>query len=172
MKEIAVFPGSFDPFTYGHLDVVKRALKIFDKILILVLNNPRKKPFFTPEERMRIINEILELEGLLDRVSVDYYKGLMVDYLRQHEYNLVIRGLRAVSDFEYEILQAHANAKLCPEMETIFMFTSPEYSFLSSSLVKELAMFGADISKLVPEPVIKAINEKLERETSNLSGGE
>ena len=159
-ERAAVFPGSFDPFTFGHLDIVRRAMKIFDHLVVLVLNNPKKRHLFSLEERVEMIREVLEEERLAS-VEVDSHKGLLVEYLRSHDYKVVIRGLRVVSDFEYEVLQAHANFKLYPEMETVFLFTCPEYSFLSSTLVKELATYGADVSNLVPPNVAERLYEKL-----------
>ena len=158
MRKVAVFPGSFDPFTFGHLDIVTRAMKIFDSLLILVLNNPRKSHLFPLEERVSLIKRVIE-EYELENVFVDSHSGLMVDYLKEKGYRIVVRGLRVMSDFEYEVLQAHANSKLFPDMETVFLFTSPEYSFLSSTLVKELASFGVNVSSFVPKVIEEALIE-------------
>ncbi len=156
--KIAVYPGTFDPITNGHVDVVKRALKIFDKVIILVAERKEKNPFFSLQERVEIVKEIFKEEK---RVEVDVLQGLLVDYLRSHGLNTVIRGLRAVSDFEFEFQMAMANRRMFPDFEVIFFMPCEKYSFLSSSLVRELARLGGDISSFVPEIVRKKMKEKL-----------
>ena len=157
MKRSAVYPGSFDPITNGHIDLVKRALKIFDDLTIAVLVNPKKKPLFTLEERMNIIKEVFKEEK---RVKVDYFEGLLIDYLKKKKLNIVIRGLRAVSDFELEFQMALINRKLSPEFETFFMVPGLSYTFLNSSVIKEIYSFGGRAPDLVPPVVERYLIEK------------
>lgn len=152
-----IYPGTFDPITNGHMDILKRAMEVFDKVTVLVSNNPSKKTLFTADERMDMIREIFRDN---DRVSVKLYEGLLVDYIQNNHVRVVVRGLRAVSDFEYEFQMAMTNRKLCPEYETMFFITDMKYIYLSSSIVKELAAFKSDISCMVPEPVEKRLKEK------------
>ena len=156
----AMYPGSFDPITLGHLDIIKRAASMLDELYVVVMINPLKKYFFTIEERKNLIEE--SIKGI-NNVVVDHHEGLLVEYARKNNINVVIRGLRAVTDFEYELQMANANRKLCDGLETVFFMTDERYSFLSSSLVKEVAMLGGDISYWVPESVLKAFEEKLRR---------
>jgi pantetheine-phosphate adenylyltransferase len=153
----AVYPGTFDPFTAAHLDSVKRALRIFDEVIIAVAPSQKKRPLFTLEERITMIKK--SVEGL-DSVRVDSFTGLLVDYVKKKKGVAIIRGLRAISDFEYELQMALMNRRLNPEIETIFLMPSEEYSFLTSSMVKEVASFGGSVSTLVPEVVEKALREK------------
>ena len=153
----AMYPGSFDPITLGHLDLIKRAARMVDELYVVVMRNPRKKYFFTIEERMNLVRR--SVEGI-DNVIVDSHEGLLVDYAKKKGINVVIRGLRAVTDFEYELQMANANRKLFPELETVFLMTDEKYSFISSSLVKEVATLGGDISQWVPEVVVKAFEER------------
>ncbi|MEJ5230414.1 MAG: pantetheine-phosphate adenylyltransferase [Pseudothermotoga sp.] len=152
----AVYPGSFDPITYGHLDIINRALKIFDELWVVVMVNPRKKPIFSAEERMKMISELVASDG---KVHVDYHEGLLVDYLRKNQIRVVIRGLRAVTDFQYELEMAIANKHLCHEFETVFLMTDERFSFLSSGLVREVAAMGGDVSMWVPPNVVEALNK-------------
>jgi len=152
----AVYPGSFDPITYGHLDIINRALKIFDELWVVVMVNPRKKPIFTAEERMKMIAQLIGSDG---KVHVDYHEGLLVDYLRKNQIKVVIRGLRAVTDFQYELEMAIANKHLCHEFETVFLMTDERFSFLSSGLVREVAAMGGDVSMWVPPNVVEALNK-------------
>lgn len=158
-KKIAVYPGSFDPVTYGHLDIIKRALKIFDKVIVAVAHNADKKPLFDVSERVGLLKE--SLKGL-KRVEIDDFDGLIVDYVRKKGTSVVIRGLRMISDFEYEFQMALTNRKLSSNVETIFMMPSESYSYLSSKLIKEAASLGANLKGLVPPLVERAIKKKLE----------
>lgn len=152
----AVYPGSFDPITYGHLDIIDRALKIFDELWVVIMVNPRKKPIFTAQERMEMISQLVS-----DRrnVHVDYHEGLLVDYLRKQGIKVVIRGLRALTDFQYELEMALANKHLCRELETVFLMTDEKFSFLSSGLVREVAAMGGDVSMWVPPNVVEALRK-------------
>ncbi|MDD3706381.1 MAG: pantetheine-phosphate adenylyltransferase [Clostridiaceae bacterium] len=146
--KIAVYPGSFDPTTNGHLDIVKRSGLLFDKVIVAVLNNPNKKPLFSVEERVDILRRTCKD---IENVEIDCFSGLLIDYAKSKNACAIVKGLRAVSDFEYELQMAHMNKKLNPDIETIFIMTNSRYSYLSSSLVKEVAQFGGCIKGLVPE---------------------
>lgn len=154
---IAIYPGSFDPITNGHIDILKRASKLFDNVIIAVLENPAKTPFFSVAERIAMIKETT---SVLKNVQVDSFKGLTVDYAKQKNAKVLIRGLRAVSDFEYEMQMAQMNKSLYLDLETIFLVPSVENSFLSSSLVKEVAMLRGDVSQIVPDSVNKLLINK------------
>jgi pantetheine-phosphate adenylyltransferase len=155
MSRVAVFPGSFDPMTNAHLDVVRRATGLFDRIVIGVLDNPAKRPLFTVDERVELIRaSVAELDS---RVSVEAFSGLTVTFARRHGAQFVLRGLRAVSDFEFELQLAHTNRRLAPEVDTTFLMTALEFGYISSSLAKEVARFGGDISHMVPPPVAAAL---------------
>ncbi|EJU1510396.1 pantetheine-phosphate adenylyltransferase [Listeria monocytogenes] len=155
--KIAVIPGTFDPITNGHLDIIERAAKIFDVLYVSVLNNSSKKPLFTIEERMEMIRQVT---AHLPNVQVESASGLTVDYAATRGATAIVRGLRAVSDFEYEMQIASMNRTLNADIETFFVMTNTKYSFLSSSMVKEVAQYQADISELVPEIVNKAVQAK------------
>ncbi|PKG22148.1 pantetheine-phosphate adenylyltransferase [Niallia nealsonii] len=157
MASIAVCPGSFDPITYGHLDIIKRGAKVFDQVSICVLNNSSKKPFFTLEERLALIKEVTKD---IPNVTVNSYEGLLIDYAKSIQANAIIRGLRAVSDFEYEMQITSMNRVLSEEIETFFIMTNNQYSFLSSSIVKEVSKYNGDISELVPKVVEEALTKK------------
>lgn len=157
MVSIAVCPGSFDPITYGHLDIIKRAAKVFDKVYVVILNNSAKNPLFTVDERVQLIEEVTKV---IPNVTVDTFQGLLVDYAKSVNANAIIRGLRAVSDFEYEMQITSMNRVLNEEIETFFIMTNNQYSFLSSSIVKEAAKYKGSISELVPPQVEKALKEK------------
>lgn len=157
MPSIAVCPGSFDPITYGHIDIISRGAKVFDQVYVVVLNNSAKKPLFTVEERVELIERVT---SNIPNVKVDMYSGLLVDYARGVNANAIIRGLRAVSDFEYEMQITSMNRVLDEKIETFFIMTNNQYSFLSSSIVKEVAEYQADISELVPPTVEEALNLK------------
>lgn len=157
MASIAVCPGSFDPVTNGHLDIIVRGAKIFDEIYVSVLNNSTKLPLFTVEERIQMIKEATKH---IPNVKVDTFGGLLVDYARSVKANALIRGLRAVSDFEYEMQNASMNRVLNEDLETFFIMTNNQYSFLSSSIVKEVAKYGGNISELVPSFVAEALQNK------------
>ena len=156
-EKIAVYPGSFDPLTYGHLDIIERGLDVFDKIIIAVARNSGKKGLFSTEERIRHIRETL---GDNPCVKVDTFEGLLVDYVVSKGAKVILRGLRAVSDFEYEFQIAQMNHNLKSEVETVFMMTSVPYGYLSSSIVKEVASLKGPVESLVPPVVRKALAEK------------
>lgn len=157
MERVAVVPGSFDPITNGHLDIISRSTRIFDKVYVCVLINSEKKSLFTKEEKIALIKEAIKD---YPNVVVDSFSGLLVDYAKQVKAHAIIRGLRAVSDFEYEMRITSMNRKLNEEVETYFIMTKNEYSFLSSSIVKEVAKYHGDISSLVPPGVAKALSGK------------
>ena len=156
--KIGIYPGSFDPVTKGHMDIIERAAKVVDILIVAVLTNPSKKSgMFTTEERMEILTEST---GHIKNVQIDHFEGLLVDYAKKKEASVIVRGLRAVTDFEYELQMAQINKSLLPEVETIFLVTKAEYSFLSSSSVRELAMFNGKFHNLVPESVVKKLEAK------------
>lgn len=156
MKKVAVYPGSFDPITYGHLDIIRRGLSIFDEIIVAVANNSQKSSLFTTEERVDLIQSVLKDER---RVSVDTFSGLLIDYVSSRGAHVIIRGLRAISDFEYEFQIAQMNSTIGRQIETLFMMTSLQYGYLSSSIVKEVCSLNGDIDLFVP-PEIKASLKK------------
>ena len=155
--KIAIYPGSFDPFTNGHLDILERASSAFDKIIVLVAVNPNKKTTFTPQERVDVLKECLKD---MKNVEVDSWDGLTVDYAKKAGAKHIIRGLRAVTDFEYEFQLASANRFASKDVDMVFFMASSEHSFVSSSVVKELRQNGVDVSSLVPTPVMKALEKK------------
>jgi pantetheine-phosphate adenylyltransferase len=155
--KLGIYPGTFDPITNGHLDLVERGLRIFDEIIIAVAPSPKKQPLFTPDERLRLIRESVKD---CKNVRIETFNGLLVDYVRDSGGVAIIRGLRAVSDFEYELQMALMNRRLDMNIETVFMMPSEEYSFLTSTIVKEVASFGGSVKGLVPEVVEKALKEK------------
>lgn len=156
--KIAIYPGSFDPVTYGHLDVMKRASNMFDEIIVSVLNNKEKSPLFSVEERVNILYETTKD---MPNVKIDTFSGLLIDYAKSQDVHVIIRGLRAITDFEYELQVAQTNRVLSnEEIDTIFLITSLEYAYLSSSSVKEIASFHGDISKCVPPFVADEVYRK------------
>jgi pantetheine-phosphate adenylyltransferase len=157
MPATAVCPGSFDPVTLGHLDIIKRGAKVFDEVIVVIANNQSKNPLFTIEERIALLTEVTKD---IPNVKVDSFNGLLIDYVQRIGANVVLRGLRAVSDFEYEMKIASINKKLDDQVETFFMMTSNQYSFLSSSIVKEAAKYHASVTDLVPVVVEEALKQK------------
>ena len=153
----AIYPGSFDPVTLGHIDVIRRASKLFDHLIIGVLNNRAKTPLFSVDER---VNMIKEVTADIPNVEVLSFSGLFVDFARKHNVQVIIRGLRAVTDFEYELAMSQTNRVANPDVDTIFLNTSLKYAYLSSSIVKEMAQYGGDISKFVPAQVVDLVYEK------------
>ena len=156
----AVYPGSFDPVTFGHLDIITRSAKLVDELIVGVLVNNAKSPLFSVEERVKILEKTVEN---IPNVKVIPFEGLLVEFVRKMKAQMVVRGLRAITDFEYELQMAQTNHKLEPEVETIFLTTSLDYSYLSSSTVKEVAAFGGDISQFVPHIVIERMQEKMDK---------
>jgi len=154
---IAVYPGSFDPITNGHIDLIERATRIFDKLIVAVAENPSKSPLFTIEERIVMVKKTTEQ---FENVIVDKISGLTVDYVRQHGASIIIRGLRAISDFEYELQMALMNRKLNSQIETIFLMPNLQYSYVKSSHIKEIAKLGACLDGLTPDLVIQMLREK------------
>ncbi|MBB6735523.1 pantetheine-phosphate adenylyltransferase [Cohnella zeiphila] len=154
---IAVYPGSFDPVTFGHLDIIRRAAKQFDKLIVAVLNNTSKNPLFSVEERTDLLREVTKD---LSNVEIDSFRDLLVRYMRSRNAQVSVRGIRSVTDFEYELQMASTNRQLDEGIETIFMMTNPKYSYLSSSIVKEIAKFGGPVQDLVPPAVEAALRRK------------
>lgn len=155
----AIYPGSFDPVTFGHLDIIRRSSKLVDELIVGVLKNNAKSPLFSVAERVKILEEVTKE---LPNVRIVPFEGLLVEFAREMKAKMVVRGLRAITDFEYELQMAQTNHKLEPELETIFLTTSLEYSYLSSTTVKEVAAFGGDISQFVPDIVIEKIQAKMD----------
>lgn len=157
---VAVYPGSFDPVTKGHMDIIQRASRQFDKLIVAVLNNLSKKPLFSVEERKELL---AASTSHLHNVEIDSFRDLLVNYMDYKEAHVIVRGIRSVTDFEYELQLASTNHKLNSEVETIFMMTNPKYSYLSSSVVKEIACFNGDVSDLVPPAVEQALVAKYQK---------
>lgn len=157
---IAVYPGSFDPITSGHLDIIERASKVFDKVVVGVLRNKNKMPKFTAQERTKLIELSV---AHLDNVEIAGFDGLLVDFAKEHKASVIIKGLRTVNDFEYEFQMALLNKALDSECETMFMMTDSKYSYISSSMVKELAGYNGDLSGMVPAPVLQYVKDKFEQ---------
>lgn len=154
----AIYPGSFDPVTYGHLDMIKRSAEIADELIVGVLQNKAKTPLFSVEERVKMLNEVTKD---LKNVKIVPFEGLLIDFAKEMEAKVIVRGLRAITDFEYELQMAQTNRKLNSEVETLFLTTSLEYSYLSSTTVKEVASFGGDITQFVPEFVAERVTKKI-----------
>jgi pantetheine-phosphate adenylyltransferase len=157
-RRIAIYPGTFDPITYGHIDVVKRAAALFSKVIVLVARNTSKAPLFTAEERVIMIREVFRSSR---RVEIDSFDQLLVDYAREKGASVIIRGLRAVSDFEYEFQMALTNRKLRSEIDTVFLMPDERFTYLNSTIVRELARVGADVSDFVPPPVRRRLLRKM-----------
>jgi len=158
--KIAIYPGTFDPVTNGHLDILERALKLFDKVIITVARNSSKNPFFTEDERIALLKQATKH---YKKVEVDSFEGLLVDYVKRTKATAVVRGLRAMTDFEYELQMALMNRKLYENMETVFLMPNEKYTYLSSNIVREIASLGGNVTKLVPPVVNKAFRQKRRR---------
>lgn len=157
---IAIYPGSFDPVTLGHYDIIKRSAVMFDEVIIGVLNNTAKTPLFSLEERVNMLKDTV---SDLPNVSVEAFNGLLVDFVKQKNTNIIIRGLRALTDFDLEMQMAQSNRMVAPDVDTVFLSTSLEYSYLSSSIVKEYARYGVDLKEFVPECVIAKLIDKMKQ---------
>ena len=158
--QTAIYPGSFDPITIGHMDMIRRASKMFDRVVVCIVVNPAKHPSFTVEERL---DQVKRVTASIPNVSVDTWTGLLVDYAAKYENPIVVRGLRALSDFEYEFMMSLTNKKLYPKMETMFLASDERYMYLSSSTVREIASYGGDISAFDPAEILDELMKKLDR---------
>lgn len=158
MRTIAVYPGSFDPPTFGHLNIIDRSSRVFSRVIVAVATNIRKDILFTPAERKAMLRNLTRSYA---NVEIDSFRGLLVNYAREKGAHVVVRGLRAISDFEYEFQMAHMNKKLAPDVDTVFMMTGERYSYISSNIVKEIAAFGGKIDDLVPAPVREQVLRKI-----------
>lgn len=158
--KIAVYPGTFDPITFGHIDIITRASNIFKKIIVAVSDNPEKNPIFSREERVFIIKDVIQ-KSKKHNIEIDSFSGLLVNYLKKEKVHIIIRGLRVFTDFDYEFAYASMNKKLFPDIETVFLMTNEKYSFISSSLLKEVAKLGGCIKNYAPEIAIEALVKKL-----------
>jgi len=155
---IAVYPGTFDPITNGHLDILERALKLFDHVIVTIATNQRKQPLFTTEERIQFIRDAMPKAG--ERLRFEVFDGLLVEFCKAHNATVIVRGLRALADFEYEFQFAHMNRRLAPGIDSVFFMTDERNHYVSSSLVKEVASLGGDVNGLVPAPVVAALKAK------------
>jgi pantetheine-phosphate adenylyltransferase len=160
MKHIAVYPGTFDPVTNGHIDLVERTLRIFDKVIVAIAENPKKAPLFSLEERIAMFQAVTKR---YKNVTIEGFDGLLVDYVKKKNAASIIRGLRAVSDFEYEMQMALMNRRLDNNIETVFLMPNEEYSFITSTIVKEAASYGGDVSSLVPRAVVEKLKKKFKK---------
>lgn len=157
MKNIAVYPGTFDPITFGHIDLVERAARMFDQVIVAIAANANKKPLFTLNERVELAKEILSRQK---NVSVSGFESLLTNFMKANKANIILRGLRAVSDFDYEFQLAGMNRQLDAEIESLFLMPGENYTYISSSFVREIAQLGGDVSKFVPDVVVKALKKK------------
>lgn len=164
METLALYPGSFDPITYGHLDILERATELFDEVIITIAVNSKKETVFTGDERETLIRECLKDKEWADRVEVQQFTGLLVDFAKQKNAQTLVRGVRQVSDFEYEFRMALTNRRLAPDVDTVFLMPNEQLTFISASLVKEIAYWDGDLSSFVPEHVAKALRDKLDGE--------
>lgn len=160
MMKKAVYPGTFDPLTMGHVNIIERAIRIFDKVIVAVAVDTFKKTLFTSEERTKMVKETFKNNT---KVEVEAFEGLLAEYVKRKKASVILRGLRTVEDFEYELQMSLANKKLYPECETMFMMTEGEYSYYSSSLIKEIAFLGGNVGKMVPSPVKRMLDKKFKR---------
>ncbi len=158
LNSIAIYPGTFDPVTFGHTDVCRRAIKMFDHVVIGVADNPQKKPFFTLDERIEMLNIVFQREK---NISVKPFSGLLIDFARECNSQIIIRGLRAISDFEFEVQLAGMNRSLAPEVETVFLTAAEQFAFVSSSLMREIARLNGDVSGFIHPEIHKRLTEKL-----------
>lgn len=159
MKNIAIYPGTFDPITYGHIDLIERASRMFDHVIVAIAANPKKQPVFNLKERVELVGEVL---SPLKNVFVNGFEGLLTDFADQHGANIILRGLRAVSDFDYEFQLAGMNRRLAPNIESLFLMPAEKYTYLSSSFVREIASLGGDVAQFVPKIVVAALNKKFQ----------
>ena len=157
----AVYPGTFDPVTNGHIDIIERALKLFGRLYVVVADNPQKAATFTPEERVGMLKEALKKHS--SKINVEYFDGLLLSYVKKKKSNVIVRGLRAISDFEFEFQRAQFNREFAKDVETIFIMTKDDYAFLSSSIIKEIAIFQGPVKGFVPEIVEKKLREKFKK---------
>lgn len=160
MKNSALYPGSFDPLTNGHLDILQRAVQMFEKVIVTVAVNNKKKSVFTGDERIQLIEEAIEDKEWRDKVEIEQFTGLLIDFARKKNVNVLLRGVRQISDFEYEFRMALTNRRLAPEIDTIFLMPDEQLTFISATIVKEVAYWGGDLSSFVPDHVAKALREK------------
>ncbi len=161
MGKIAIYPGTFDPVTNGHIDIIKRSLKIFDRIVVLLARNVQKNTFFSLSERMDQMKKVIEFEGLQEKARVDCFDGLLVDYCKDNDINIIIRGLRPLVDFEYEFEMAMANRELNHNVETVFILTDHEYFYLRSTLIKDVIKLGGDVSSKIPSVIKEEVTKKI-----------
>ncbi|MEX0823220.1 MAG: pantetheine-phosphate adenylyltransferase [Balneolaceae bacterium] len=160
MGKTALYPGSFDPFTNGHLDILQRATKLFDKVIVTVAVNNKKSAVFTGEERIELIRECINGSSWAEQVEIEQFTGLLINFARQKNVNVLLRGVRQISDFEYEFRMALTNRRLAPEIDTVFLMPDEQLTFISATIVKEIAAWDGDLSSFVPENVAKALQEK------------
>jgi pantetheine-phosphate adenylyltransferase len=157
----AIYPGSFDPLTFGHIDIIERSVRLFDTVIVALLTNPQKVPLFSVDERVEILREILKPR--FPNIEIDVFQGLLVDYATRQNAQAIVRGIRAVTDYEYEFQMALMNRRLAPGIETVFMMPAENYSYLSSRLVKEIAELGGNVSGLVPDTVEKRLKQRFKK---------
>ena len=162
MATTALFPGTFDPITYGHIDLLGRACELFDEVIVTVAVNASKKAVFTGEEREELIRRSIEGKPWAGKVQIACFEGLLIDFARQREVKVLVRGVRQISDFEYEFRMALTNRRLAPEVDTVFLMPNEQLTFISASLVREIAYWGGDLTSFVPEPVAAALGEKFQ----------
>lgn len=162
MKTLALYPGSFDPITFGHLDILQRATELFDKVIVTIAINSRKEAVFTGDEREALLKECLKGKPWADKVEIEQFSGLLVNFAKQKNAQTLIRGVRQISDFEYEFRMALTNRRLAPEVDTVFLMPNEHLTFISASLVKEVAAWGGDLSSFVPEHVADVLKEKMQ----------
>jgi pantetheine-phosphate adenylyltransferase len=160
MENAAIYPGSFDPLTNGHLDILERAVKMFSKVVVTVAVNNKKTAVFTGDERVQLIRETIKNKPWADKVEIEQFTGLLIDYARQKEINVLLRGVRQLSDFEYEFRMALTNRRLAPEIDTVFMMPDEQLTFISATIVKEIAAWNGDLSSFVPDHVAEALKDK------------